>query len=261
MGRLETQFFAYCQMQGLETVRAGEIARAFKLSPQRERDLFYRLASDGWIIRLRRGLYLVPRKLPPGGVWTPGEALVLAKLMEDRGGRYQLCGPNAFNFWGFDDQVPNRIYAYNNRFSGVRTVGVLSMTFIKLGDERLGATVTEKTAGGIPLIVGSKARTLMDAVYDWKRFNGIPRAYGWIRDELRKAPAFARELAAVCIHYGNQGTIRRVGYLLQAGGISERSLRPLRRKLRSGKSLITLIPERSRMGPIDRDWGVIINGA
>jgi hypothetical protein len=35
--------------------------------------------------------------------------------MEDQGARYQICGPNAFNRYGFDEQVPTRIYAYNNR--------------------------------------------------------------------------------------------------------------------------------------------------
>jgi predicted transcriptional regulator of viral defense system len=246
-------------MQGLETVRSGDIAKAFKLSAKQERDLFYRLRSDGWIVRLRRGLYLVPRKLPPGGKWMPGEALVLSKLMEDCDGRYQLCGPNAFNFWGFDDQVPNRVYAYNNRFSGERTIGVLSFTFIKVGNNRLGATVQDKTAAGIPLIVGSRARTLMDAVYDWTRFNGIPRAYGWIREDIKRNAGMAAELAKVCARFGNQGTIRRIGFILTTSGLPDRMSRPLKQRLRSA-SLIPLVPDRPKQGRIDREWGVIDNG-
>jgi len=256
---MESQFFAYCQMEGLETVRTGEVADAFGISPVQERELLYRLARDGWIIRLRRGLYLVPPKLPPGGSWMPGEALILARLMEDRGGRYQLCGPNAFYFWGLEDQVPNRVYAYNNRISGERKIGVVRFTFIKLADERLGAVVEREAAAGIPLVAGSKARTLMDAVYDWKRFGSLPRAYTWIREELARDPGLARDLAEVCLRYGNQATARRIGFLLQAGGVSPRILRPLRESLRSSKSLVTLIPSGRRRGPIDQDWGVIIN--
>lgn len=259
LGPMESQFFAYCQMEGTETVRTGEVARAFGITPVQERELLYRLARDGWIIRLRRGLYLVPPKLPPGGSWMPGEALVLARLMEDRGGRYQLCGPNAFYFWGLEDQVPNRVYAYNNRISGERKIGVIRFTFIKLADERLGAVVERETAAGIPLVVGSKARTLMDAVYDWKRFGSLPRAYIWIREELARDPGLGRDLAEVCLRYGNQATARRIGFLLQTSGVSPRILRPLRENLRSSKSLVTLMPGRPRRGPIDRDWGVIIN--
>ena len=255
---MEAQFFAYCQMQGLETVRSGDIARAFKLTPKQERDLFYRLRSDGWIVRLRRGLYLVPRKLPPGGAWMPDAAVVLAELMKDCGGRYQLCGPNAFHFWRFDDQVPNRVYAYNNRLSGERTIGTLSFTFIRVGGDRLGATVRERTAAGITLVVGSKARVLMDAIYDWKRFNGIPRAYGWIREEAKCNADVAAELIRVCTEFGNQGTIRRIGFILKTCGTADRLLRRLRGKLRS-TSLIPLVPEQPKRGKIDREWGVIVN--
>jgi predicted transcriptional regulator of viral defense system len=258
MGPMEAQFFAYCQMQGLETVSSGDISKAFKLTPKQERDLLYRLASDGWIIRLRRGLYLVSRKLPAGGIWMPGEALILEKLMEDCRGRYQLCGPNAFNFWGFDDQVPNRVYAYNNRLSGERNIGGLSFTFIKVGEKRLGATVREKTAAGNFLVVGSKARALMDAVYDWKRFNGIPRGYEWIREEVRRDRDMAIELARVCREFGNQGTVRRIGFILKNCGAEDRVLRDLRGCLRSS-SLIPLLPERPKRGRIDREWGVINN--
>ena len=30
--------------------------------------------------------------------------------MEDRGGTYQICGPNTFSRYGFDEQVPTRVY-------------------------------------------------------------------------------------------------------------------------------------------------------
>jgi len=54
--------------------------------------------------------------------------------MADRDGRYEICGPNAFNRYGFSDQVPNRAYAYNNRLSGERTIGAISQTLIKVSD-------------------------------------------------------------------------------------------------------------------------------
>jgi hypothetical protein len=45
----------------------------------------------------------------------PDEALALNALTEDRRGRYQICGPNAFSRFGFEEQVPTRVYGYNNR--------------------------------------------------------------------------------------------------------------------------------------------------
>jgi hypothetical protein len=93
----------------------------------------------------------VPPQLPLGGAWTPGEGLALNALMEDRGGRFQICGPNAFNRYGFDNQIPNRINAYNNRISGKRAIGSIVLMLIKVADERLGETeeATLSRGGGI----------------------------------------------------------------------------------------------------------------
>src|SRR4030042_96764 len=109
LGRIETQFFAYVQMRQTRTVRAGDLAASvLRLSPDQERKLLSRLARGGLIARVRQGLYLGPPPLPLGGAWTPTEAEVLNTLMEDRKGRYQICGPNAFTLYRFDDQIPNR---------------------------------------------------------------------------------------------------------------------------------------------------------
>src|SRR5204862_7387624 len=99
-------------------------------------------------------------------------------------GQYQICGPNAFNRYGFDEQVPTRVYAYNNRISGERTIGTVELSLIKVAEERLGSTEEAPTQEGSVAIYSSRTRTLVDAVYDRSRFNSLPRAYGWIRREL-----------------------------------------------------------------------------
>ncbi|MBI4766229.1 MAG: hypothetical protein HY787_16785 [Deltaproteobacteria bacterium] len=106
---------AYLQMRKKRIVKTGELAGPLPLSSDQERELFRRMSRGGLIARVRPGLYLVPAELPLGGSWSPKETLALNTLMEDRQGRYQICGPNAFNRYGFDNQVPNRIYAYNDR--------------------------------------------------------------------------------------------------------------------------------------------------
>src|SRR3990172_4339218 len=139
LGDLETQFFAYVQMRKLRTVRTGDLTNSLlRMTPDQERKLLSRLSRGGLIARVRQGLYLLPPQLPLGGAWTHGEAMALNTLMKDRGGRYQICGPNAFNRYGFDDQIPSRVYAYNSRISGERTIGSVVLMLIKVSDERLG---------------------------------------------------------------------------------------------------------------------------
>jgi len=55
----------------------------------------------------------------------------------------------------------------------------------------------------------------MDAVYDWARFNTLPQAYGWIRAEIAIDDTLAAQLINVSLRYGNQGTLRRLGKLLE----------------------------------------------
>jgi predicted transcriptional regulator of viral defense system len=259
LGSLSSRFFAYVQLKKLGTVRTGEIAHVLHITGSQERDLFRRLSDSGWILRLKRGVYLIPSRIPAGAKYSPGAALILQRLMEEEQGTYQICGPTAFNFYGLDDQIPSITYLYNNRISGKRSIGSLAFHFIKVADERLGAVKAVRTREGTEIIYSSRARTLMDAVYDWSRFNSLPRGYDWITREIKNKPTLAPELIAVTAKYGNVATTRRIGYLLDALARNPRMINRLQRQLGTSSSLIPWIPGRSAKGTINRRWGIIVN--
>jgi len=250
---------AYAQMRGLRVIRVGELAGPLGFSDRQERTTLSRLALGGMIVRVRRGLYLVPPRLPLGGLWSPDDISALNVLMEDKQGRYQICGPNAFNRYGLDEQTPARLYAYNNRLSGERTIGAVAMTLIKVADNRLGGTESFKTAQGQQAVYASRTRTLVDAVYDWSRFSSLPRGYEWIRGELIAQNVSAESLVRTAIRYGNQGTLRRIGVLLEREGVAEGLLLRIEKNVRPSTSLIPWIPVNARHGETIRRWGVILN--
>jgi predicted transcriptional regulator of viral defense system len=259
LGNLESQLFAYVQMRRLKALRTGDLLSALGISSQQERELLSRLARRGMIARVRRGLYLVPSRLPPGGRWSPDEFTALAALMEDQDGRYQVCGPSVFYRYGLSNQIPNRLYVYNDRISGERTIGSVAITLIKVSDERLGETDTVKTPDGIDAVYATRVRTLVDAVYDWSRFDSLPRGYDWIRAEIGKRPKSVAEIARVALQYGNVSTLRRVGKLLEKVGASETLLRKLARELPPTSALIPWTPTLPKRGAVDRRWGVVVN--
>ncbi len=259
LGRQETQMLAYLQMRKQRSARTGDLTGPLRLTRLQERELFRRMARGGLIARVRRGLYLVPSQLPLGGSWSPDEALALNTLMEDRQGRYQICGPNAFNRYGFDDQIPTRVYAYNDRISGERTIGAVALSLIKVATARLGDTERVPTAEGLRVVYSSRVRTLVDAVYDWSRFNSLPRAFGWIRAELKARRVAPPELVRVTLRYGDVGTTRRIGALLDREGADATLLRKLERALKPSTSLIPWIPTRPKRGTVERRWGVVWN--
>ncbi len=259
LGNIQTQLFAYIQMRRLQTVRTGELVGALGITPQQERELLSRLARRGLIARVCRGLYLVPPRLPPGGKWSPSEFLALTTLIGSQGGRYQVCGPNAFYRYGWDNQIPNRVYAYNNRITGERTIDSVEMTLIKLSDGRLGDTEIVNSPDETEVVYSSRIRSLVDAVYDWSRFDSLPRGYDWIRAELAREPKAASEIVRVALRYGNVSTLRRLGKLLELEGVAESLLRKLEDKLTPSSALIPWAPTLPKRGTVDRRWGVVIN--
>ncbi len=259
LGQLEMRLLAYIQLRGLRTVRAGELREPLHLTSIQELKLLSRLEKAGLIARVYRGLYLVPPRLPVGGKWSPDEALALNALMAERQGRYQICGPNAFNRYGLDEQMPTRVYAYNNRLSGERQIGTVALTLIKVADERLGDTEEIRLPEDGKVVYASRTRTLVDAVYDWSRFNSLPRGYEWIRRELKARRVTAAGLVKTTLRYADTGTIRRMGVLLAREKVDDALLRKLERALKPTTSSIPWIPTRPKRGTVDRRWGVVLN--
>jgi predicted transcriptional regulator of viral defense system len=261
---LESRVMALAQNQKIRQIQTGDLERLLGASPEQERKVLSGMARRGLAARVRRGLYLLPPVLPIGGRWSPGEALALTALIHDRKGRFQICGPNTFHRYGWDEQVPNRTYAYNDRISGDRSVGMVELTLIRVATERLGDTECVVTPENIELVYSSRARSLVDAVYDWSRFNSLPRAFGWVRNELAESRVSTADVVESALKFGNQGTIRRIGYLLEELSrqqrIPTRLIMRLHRALRSSSSTIPWIPTLAKRGQVNNRWGVIVNG-
>ena len=254
------QLLAYAQLRKKEVIFSGEIAAALDIDAEQEWKLLNRMSASGLIIRLKRGVYLVPSRMPVGGRWTVSSYYILSKLMEVLQSRYQISGPSAFNFYGFDDQIPNRLYVYNDRLFGEKTIGGTDFVFIKTNVKRLGSTKGLKTPDDIDAIMVTKTRALVDAVYDWSRYNTLPRAYDWITNTLKKEPAIVDSLIADALEYGNKGTVKRIGYLLAQLGIDEDRLQKMKWHLGPTRSLIPWIPGQPTRGSVNKEWGLIVNG-
>jgi len=257
------------QNRQIQQIRTGDLVRLLGITAEQERKALSRMARSGLAVRVRRGLYLFPAVLPLGGRWSPGEALALTTLIQDRDGQFQICGPNAFHRYGWDEQVPNRIYAYNNRISGDRSVGKVELTLIRVTDNRLGDTEVVTSPDKIDLIYSSRARSLVDAVHDWSRFNSLPRAFGWIRNDLAESRISTVDLVDAALNFGNQGALRRIGYLLAelpkrqknlARLIPVRLIMRLEKALRSSSSTIPWIPTIAKRGQVNKRWGLVVNG-
>ncbi len=259
LGKMENLFFAYTQMRRIGTVRSGDIQEALGFSAIQERKLLSRLSRAGMITRIKRGLYLVPERLPLSGTWSADATIALNTLMQELGGRYQICGLNAFNFYGWDEQVPMRIYAYNDKTFGERKLGAIMVNLIKVDAKRLGATRKIKRPDGVTGVYPSRTRALIDAVYDWARFSTLPRAYNWIRNDLSERRVTPGEIARMALRFGDITAIRRIGALLESGGADEMTLQTLEKALKPTSASIPFIPRKAKKGKLNKRWGVVMN--
>lgn len=91
------------------------------------------------------------------------------------------------------------------------------------------------------------------------RFNSLPRAYEWIRNDLRQKRVDVEELVTNTLRFGNTGTIRRIGALLEREGVDDSLLMRLEQALKQTRSMIPWIPNRPKRGKFNRRWGVVLN--
>lgn len=212
--------------------------------------------------QVKRGLYLAPLRLPPGK-WGASPYKILDILMREMKAQYQITGLYAFNQYGLSTQVPILMTIYNTALSGRKMIGACSFQFIKVGKKRIGATdvikACDESGDALRIPIGSLARILFDAVYDYKRFATIPAAYEWIAQK-RADSNLMKKLVETTVQFGNVGTQRRVGFILTALGVNQTLCKKLWKALPKSSSLIPLIPGRNTTGSIDKQWGIIING-
>jgi len=69
------------------------------------------------------------------------------------------------------------------------------------------------------------------------------------------------ELVKCTLRYGDTGTIRRMGALLESEGVDAALLRKLERALKPTSSTIPWIPSRPKRGTLNRRWGLVMNGS
>lgn len=259
---LENLALFWSKTEKRRVVRSGDLVRALNISPKQEANLLTKMSKSGLALQMMRGLYLLPGDLTPVAPWTPSEYFLLALLMKELNIDYQVTGLAAFNFYRLTEQVASKLTVYNTYFSGSKKIGTLRFDFIKTSKPRLGAVQKYKVNDGNYeeyLTIGTEARVIFDAIYDYKKVCMITDAYNWIR-EKKSDSSFIKELVTVAIDYGNIASRRRLGCLLDQLKVLNKFSNPLLKSLSPTNSLIPMIPWLAVKGYNDRKWGTVING-
>lgn len=263
LGPMEVQFFAWVQLENKDQVQTGDIVKSMNLSSKQEADLLYNLSSSGFIVKLWRGFYLIPKKIPSRGIWSPSPYLIINKYMENAGAKkFHISGPAVFNKYGYTDQLSSWFTIYNNKVSKKMYILQYHLDFTKVISNRLGAVKKIKSYVGDEKFIwarhSSPEQAILDAVYDYKRYGTLPKAYDWIVDSLRDKKINPKKIIDITIKYGNTISQKRIGWALDKLKISKKSTNSLQKKVSKANFLTPLDPK-NRKGPINKKWGVIEN--
>lgn len=261
-GSIEIKFLSWVQNRGITVVRTGDLVVSLRLTQQQEARLFAHLSKKRVIAKLMRGLYLVPRTLPPGGVFCPSEYLVVDTLMKAvKTEDYQISGLTVFNSYGLHTQISNQIDVYNDKLSGIKKIAGQTYRFIKVGADRLGFTQGYKVKereGELVVKFSSLPRAIFDAIYDCEKYGTLSTALVWLKERANEKK-FMDEFLKIVLKLGNIAVLKRVGYVLDEAQCSSTYLAKIMKSISSKRSFVPLDPTKKARGKTNAKWRIILN--
>ncbi len=238
-------------------IDAKKIAQSCEISEQYVNEALYYLSQDGWITRLKRGLYLISSTFP--GI-VPAHEFEIAMF---------LAKPAAISHWsalyfhGMTEQIPQKVYVTtsgnisvarkislpgDNQRSFIRKVNNMIYIFIKVKKERFFG-IKEYWIGEKKVTITDPERTLIDGLISPKYFGGWAEVYNAFNLYISKVNL--DKMISYALHL-DTAVAKRLGWILEKNGVEDKKLQ----KLLSlpVKGYRTLNSAGSRRGPYNKKW-------
>jgi predicted transcriptional regulator of viral defense system len=240
---------------GPRAITPTDLSSSLGIDPKEAAKKLARWASQGWLRRVRRGLYIpVPVDALNPEAWTD-DGLVLASLV------WKPCyftGWTTANRWGLTEQVFRTIVVKTTQRVRSRSARLLEHEYL-LGhcpEEHLNWGLKSEWNEGVKLLLADPARTVTDILDN-------PGLGGGIRHVAEIFDAFMNEgewetLVKYASRLGNRSVFKRLGYLAETRGHGVPELLEVCRA-RISKGLSLLDPDAPPRGKRVTRWGLRIN--
>lgn len=213
-------------------------------------------AQQGWLRRVRRGLYIaVPVEAPPES-WSQ-DALVLASAV------WSPCyfsGFTAARHWGLTEQVFRTTIVKTAQRVRTTTASLLDADYVLMhvAEDALDWGVESAWEEEVRLLFADPARTVVEILDAPSIGGGIRHAAEILRAYLDEHEG--ERLLRYALQLGNRTVLKRLGYLLESQGRGDPDLiAACRAELSSGISLLD--PDGPRTGPRVPGWRLRANVA
>ena len=221
------------------------------------RQIIYQLKKKGILKPITRGVYYYsPLEAGPAGARI--NEFLIPPILFPRG-NYYVGYSNMYNYYGFTDQIFQTFYVINTSRQSERIICGTPFKLVKISPNRMYGLENIKISGS-QIIVSDRERTLVDLIYFPDPVGGLKKAFEILEKEASSGKSDIKKLIKYTVSFPAISVRKRIGFVLDKCGISEKILAPLEKTVKN-TSLITLCGSKSRKGTIDNKWKVIIDAS
>lgn len=202
-------------------------------------EALYHLSNNGWITRLKRGLYIISSSFP--GMTPVHEFEIAMALVQPSA----ISHWSALHFHGMTEQIPQRVYITTTQAVPIsravkarnksqrsfsREVNGILYEFIKIKQERFFG-IKDFWVGEVKLTITDPERTLIDGLISPKYFGGWAEIYSAFEShmsslDLARIIDYSLRLDAVIA--------KRLGWIMEKVGVGDTILQKLEAVLIKG---------------------------
>jgi len=233
-----------------------EAAKLLNLDITRSRRFLAYLADNGWLTRIRRGLYAtISLDVAEPSTWKEDPWIIAANVFLP----FYIGGWSACEHWGLTEQIFKDtvvITSHPVRRRHIEIQGTPFIVKVVRNDKIFGTEIVWRGRTRIP--ISDPTRTVVDILDD----PGIGGGIRHVADIFESYLSHSRRNDSLLLDYahklGNKTVFKRLGYVLESMSKDEASLiEECQKAISSGISLLD--PTAPRKGRIIRKWNLQIN--
>lgn len=253
----EREVVARLTYEKVSIITKDQFDRYFNFPKRIREKTIFRLKKKSILTAIKRGVYFYsPLESGPAGS-SINEFLVPSIFFPKS--NYYIGYSTMYNYYGFTDQIFQTMYVLNTSFQREKTIGNMRFKMIKIPAKRIYGLEKIKIKD-TEVIVSNKERTLVDMFYFSGPVGGLKKVFGILKEQIKGRKIDINKLIKYAVRFPNVSTKKRIGFVLEQSGLSDKKLEALLKNIRK-TSLVTLYPSKSRKGRINRKWMVIENVA
>jgi predicted transcriptional regulator of viral defense system len=221
------------------------------------KQVIFRLKKKGVLTAIKRGVYFYS-PLDSGPAGSNINEFLIPQVFFPKG-NYYVGYSTMYNYYGFSDQLFQVMYILNTSLQREKAIGSIRFKMVRISPKRMYGLEKIKIKD-TEVAVSDRERTLVDLIYFPGPVGGMKKAFEILEEQVRGKKADTARLIKYALKFPDTSTAKRIGFILEKTGLSDRKLAPLLNAIKR-TSLIDLYPSRSRKGKINKKWMVIENAA